>query len=329
MENLKEALQETNVLTVFSKQESIDVRAGNTLRYSWESLDKLKSCSLSENPTPITEENGDVVYEREMSFSISQRVARIDKDYLTQLRTKANYTAMPEDQRRELEAALDNIETDGATNTLTRKMELEDTGVVDDEGNAIYRENETFEFSRRGQGSVNDVTGHELSLTEDKRNQYLDALRNVDSGTDFTMTTVGNEVTYSWNSLDQAETYMITKSMVRVEVGKDAQGNPIYDKEVGKWDFVIQTRVRKSEVAKWVANLPEGSEREQYLKALRDTASWTRFFKTVGGLDVNYKWTGRNGAISYSLSKMVSYAEGVDASVLYTSERWSSHRRCV
>jgi hypothetical protein len=53
MKNLKEALQETNILTVFTKQESIDARAGNTLRYSWESLDKLKSCSLSDNPPPI------------------------------------------------------------------------------------------------------------------------------------------------------------------------------------------------------------------------------------------------------------------------------------
>ena len=76
--------------------------------------------------------------------------------------------------------------------------------------------------------------------------------------------------------------------MVEVEAGVEAT--------VGRWDFSTQVRVRRSVVEKVAENLPPGLERDQYLAAIRDAASWTKFNMAISGNSVNYKWTGRNGA---------------------------------
>ena len=190
---MENALLSSNALTVFTMQETLDERAGSTYRYAWESTDKLKSYALGDSPVAITQEDESIVYEREFSFSMTQRIARITKDYLAEFKTSATYTAMPPEQRAAFEAALDNSDeettlfamtltssgysytwtsNDGATNTLTRDIQLEEIG-TDEQGNPLYRENETFSFSSRGRVSVNEVTGHEQRLTEDRREQYL------------------------------------------------------------------------------------------------------------------------------------------------------------
>ncbi|MFA5391176.1 MAG: hypothetical protein WC331_07115, partial [Candidatus Omnitrophota bacterium] len=191
------------------------------------------------------------------------------------------------------------------TYTLSQSTDWIATG-SDESGTDTYDADETWTFKSEKNISQSAVSGYESVLTPDKRRQYSEALANVTSATDFSMTKTGRDVNYSWVSANKAKVYTLTKTFAKVE---SLEGQDV----VGKWDFNVQMNVRRSMVEKAAANLPEGLEKTQYLAALRDSASWTKFTMTISGNDINYKWTGRNGTKTYSLTNNPIWTEYSDA----------------
>ena len=284
--------ESTELVTSFTKTETIDTRGGNQVSYNWSSADGIKNYSLACSSVAITEMDGTITYEAETAFSFPA-LREIDADYIKQLVPGGeSFTSLPGDrgdadsQYARFLAALEILQDPDNMILITMTMnkegfsyswELPDRSrtftlnqerarVLVSQDPDVYGDNWTFTFSVAERVSQTAVSGKEDYLTPEKKTQYLKALADMDHGTDLMMTQTGKDVSYSWASPDRARTYTLTKTFAKVSGAAEA---------VGKWDFNIQTRVRRSEVELYAENLPAGPSREQYLRAIRDTASWT------------------------------------------------------
>ena len=308
------ALSDVDLINGFSM-----TTTGNDNSYTWQSANKHRNYTLSKSEVweERTAAEGSSKFVPKWSFSAQERVSAA---YMAAV----SVTLTVEELAKYTPALLDvdlingfSMTTIGKDNSYTWQSDNKHTNYTLSKSE-VWEERTAAEggskfvpkwsFSAQERVSAASMAAVSVTLTAEELAKYSSSLPDVDFINGFSMTTMGNDNSYTWQSANKKTNYTLAQAEVWEE-RTVAEGGSTF---VPKWSFSAQQRVSAAYMAAESVTLT-AEELAKYTPALGDVDSVSGFSMTTNGNDVSCSWQSANKHTSYTLSQSEVWEERTTA----------------